>query len=313
MTTSRAAVSAPLPRRPGTTAAAQMGLGIGSLCVGIISCLLGFIPCVGMFISIPLAIIGLILGVVGLILALTNKNKGLGMPIAGAAVNGLAILIVVVMWTVVFAWLGVTTNQAVNTAIDQAKKMQEDAERRKREAEQKTQEERRKSQDNLRQLALAMQSYHATYKRFPSANKNGLSWRVELLPYLEQIELYQRFRLNEPWNSQNNFPLRNQMPEVYKPVRKGIGNTHTFYQVFAGKDGLFRADRDVRMPLSFPLGTSNTFLIVEGDQTVEWTSPNDIYYDQQRLVPRFGQMFDNGFNVALADTDVRWFDRNALN
>src|SRR5262249_43433272 len=49
-----------------------------------------------------------------------------------------------------------------------------------------------RSQNNLKQLALAMWNYHDTYGHFPAAatyDKNGkplLSWRVELLPFLDQ-------------------------------------------------------------------------------------------------------------------------------
>src|SRR5262249_21734482 len=71
---------------------------------------------------------------------------------------------------------------------------------------------RMQSTNNLKQIALAMHSYHDTMGRFPPAivrDKEGkplYSWRVLLLPYLEQQNLYNQFKLDEPWDSEHNRP-----------------------------------------------------------------------------------------------------------
>ena len=63
------------------------------------------------------------------------------------------------------------------------------------------------TQQSLRRLALALHNYHDVHKRFPTAasyddqGKPLLSWRVHLLPFLGQHELYRQFRLDEPWDS----------------------------------------------------------------------------------------------------------------
>ena len=57
----------------------------------------------------------------------------------------------------------------------------------------------------MKQLGLAMHSYAATHGRLPPAvvyGKDGqplYSWRVLLLPFIEQSELYQQFHLDEAW------------------------------------------------------------------------------------------------------------------
>src|SRR5206468_5253686 len=67
--------------------------------------------------------------------------------------------------------------------------------------------------NNLKQIGLAMHSYHDVYKRLPSGavqDKDGkalLSWRVHLLPFLEQEALFKEFKLDEPWDSDNNKKL----------------------------------------------------------------------------------------------------------
>jgi len=75
--------------------------------------------------------------------------------------------------------------------------------------------------NNLKRFGLAMHNWHDVYKVLPAhANysKDGkplLSWRVHVLPYLDQVELYQKFHLNEPWDSKHNKQFISQIPEVF--------------------------------------------------------------------------------------------------
>ena len=65
-----------------------------------------------------------------------------------------------------------------------------------------------------------------------------LSWRVRLLPYMEQQELYNQFKLDEPWDSENNKKLIAKMPKIYAVAhRKEVKDGMTFYQAFVGKEG----------------------------------------------------------------------------
>ena len=69
-----------------------------------------------------------------------------------------------------------------------------------------------------------------------------LSWRVAILPYLEQFELYERFHLDEPWDSPHNASLLKKMPSVYAPVtlrETTAGTTH--YQRIISPGSLFAA------------------------------------------------------------------------
>src|ERR1700694_3210717 len=68
-----------------------------------------------------------------------------------------------------------------------------------------------------------MHAIHDTEGRFPPAvvyGKDGkplLSWRVLILPHMNQDELYKQFKLDEPWDSANNLPLLAKMPPDYAP------------------------------------------------------------------------------------------------
>lgn len=101
--------------------------------------------------------------------------------------------------------------------------------------------ELRKSKNNLKMIMLAMHNYHDVYGAFPTnvVDGNGkpiLSWRVHLLPYLEQDALYKKFKLDEGWDSANNKKLIEEIPDVYAPIRvKPKNKGETFYCGFAGK------------------------------------------------------------------------------
>ncbi|MBN9523059.1 DUF1559 domain-containing protein [bacterium] len=65
------------------------------------------------------------------------------------------------------------------------------------------------AENNLKQIGLALHNYESAYQYLPgnSYDKDGkalLSWRVHILPFLEQTALHQRFKLDEPWDGPNN-------------------------------------------------------------------------------------------------------------
>jgi RNA polymerase sigma factor (sigma-70 family) len=100
--------------------------------------------------------------------------------------------------------------------------------------------DRAQSRLNLRKLALAMHAYAENHggKLPPPAiySRDGkalLSWRVALLPYLDQSELYKQFHLDEPWDSEHNKKLSETVVKVYTPVGKSATpRFKTYYQVF---------------------------------------------------------------------------------
>jgi hypothetical protein len=166
--------------------------------------------------------------------------------------------------------------------------------------------------NNLRQLALAMISYADSHQgRMPAAviraqdGKPLYSWRVELLPYLEQQALYHEFHRNEPWDSPHNSKLLARMPDVFRLPGQPATSALTHYLVFTGPDTPFPDKQTTRFPASFRDGTSNTILIAESFTGVHWTRPDDIPFDgKQKLLNRLGGHFGNVFHVAMADGSI---------
>jgi hypothetical protein len=159
---------------------------------------------------------------------------------------------------------------------------------------------------------MALHSYHERHGRLPPAVVYGedgaplLSWRVLILPFLEQGELYKEFRLDEPWDGPHNKKLLARMPSVFTPFdgssppRPGT----TFYQVFVGQGAAFEGRQGLRFREDFPDGISNTVLIVEAGSAVPWTKPQDLPYGPDLPLPRLGGLFPGTFRAAFADGSV---------
>jgi len=188
-----------------------------------------------------------------------GELEGKGLAVAGMATGGLATLLICL-------WLALMW-PAVQGAREAAQRMQ--------------------CRNHLKQLGLAMHSYRETNGHLPAAasydagGKKLLSWRVHILPYLEEGALYKQFHLDEPWDSEHNRKLIDKMPATYTcPSTDLRQEGMTTYlaplgdqTVFSGKEGItFQEITD---------GTSNTILLVEADSehAVIWTKPDDLEID----------------------------------
>jgi Protein of unknown function (DUF1559) len=171
------------------------------------------------------------------------------------------------------------------------------------------------STNNIKQMVLAMHNYaSAMGDTFPPAaitdkdDKPLLSWRVAILPYVEQDQLYKQFHLDEPWDSDHNKKLLENMPKIYqmpssdgKPPEKP--NT-THYRVFHGKGAAFEGTKGMKLPGEFTDGTSNTILIVEAEDAVPWTKPDELPFDPKKDPPKLGLKGAEKFNAGFADGAV---------
>lgn len=177
--------------------------------------------------------------------------------------------------------------------------------------------------NNLKQIGLAVHNYAFAFdhngflpvyaigaKGMPLKNatdKPLLSWRVALLPYIEQDTLYKQFKLDEPWDSPNNKKLIEQMPKLYASPKPGkAGYTHL--QMVIGPNAM--SPYNVRMPTSFPDGTSNTIAVVEAAEPVIWTKPDDVMMPGNQwpkdFRKKFGGLKPGGFNALLWSGEVKF-------
>ena len=166
-------------------------------------------------------------------------------------------------------------------------------------------------------LVVALRAYQDVNGRLPPAVVYGPlgtpwhSWRVLILPYIEQAVLFNEFRLHEPWNSPHNLRLAERRPLSYGPPRRKenlIPHDHTICHVLVGKgtpfdppESQFDAPKGRQLPADFPDGTANTLLLVEAGEPVLWTKPEDLPYDPAGPLPPLRGLFKDGFRACTAD------------
>jgi hypothetical protein len=171
------------------------------------------------------------------------------------------------------------------------------------------------TQNNLKQIALAMHNYHDAIGQFPASaicDKQGkplLSWRVAILPYVEANELYEQFRLDEPWDSDHNKKLLAKMPKIYAtPGGAALESATTHYRVFVGGGSGYELRKGIKITDILD-GTSNTIMAVEAAEAVPWTKPEELAYDPRKALPKLG-VAPEGFNSAFFDGSTHFISRS---
>ena len=128
---------------------------------------------------------------------------------------------------------------------------------------------------------------------------------MAVLPYLEETTLYQKFHRDEPWNSPNNKPLIEQMPQsLWSSHKPPAVAGHTRFVVPVGKNTCFDDDKGVTIS-QITDGTSKTILALEvgEDKSVIWTKPDDLDFDPQKPLAGLGNV-DKGFDAVFCDCHV---------
>lgn len=130
--------------------------------------------------------------------------------------------------------------------------------------------DQRMEMNRLKQVGIAIHSYLGAHGEFPTGIKDGdgkllLSWRVQILPHLDEFSLYERFQLDEPWDSERNKPLLEEMPAVF-----GSTDGKSAMLSFSGKRP--------KLIEQISSGTSQQIFaaLVSDNHAVNWTAPVDL-------------------------------------
>lgn len=178
---------------------------------------------------------------------------------------------------------------------------------------------RAEGQNNLKQIMLAIHSFHDANGRMPAdiKDKDGkaiLSWRVEILPYLEQQAVYNQFKLDQPWDSPANKEASKTIVKTFQSPQdrtsidaNGYGVTN--YLGVAGKGTAFEAGVKLRLT-DFTDGTSNTIVLVESAASVPWAKPADFELDLEQPLPNFLFRGQTYYGIALGDGSVGFINPN---
>lgn len=178
---------------------------------------------------------------------------------------------------------------------------------------------RTQTMNNMKQMTIGAHAHHDQFKRLPPprmARQVGpqigqpvdLSWRVSVLPYIEQGPMFQRFDQNNPWDHASNQPFLSQRPPIFgNPTRAETDSTLTTFQYFTGPNTMFLQQDHARTLANVPDGTSNTFLFAEAQTGVPWTKPADMVIGAGAL-----PLPADKFLAAMADGAVRIVDRKRV-
>jgi prepilin-type processing-associated H-X9-DG protein len=257
------------------------GKAIASLALGISSLLC----------SILAGVPAIIFGILGLA-DINNPRKrvsGKGLAISGIVLGSVTSFMMCILVPVLIALL----LPAVQAAREAARRAQ--------------------CTNNLKQIALAMFNYQSTYACFPPAatydgqGKPLLSWRVLILPYLNEGTLYGQFHLDEPWDSPHNKLLGGQMPNVFRCPSELETHELTTYQVVVDPRSMFTGKPSGVAINTVTDGTSNTLLVAESTSPVLWSKPSDNSLKSSDPLLGMGSKHPGGFNATMADGSVRFF------
>ncbi len=149
--------------------------------------------------------------------------------------------------------------------------------------------------NDVKQVLLSLHNFIDANSQFPqavAADPNGLSWRVHVLPYLEQQALFETAALDEPWDSATNKKLASAIPATL-----GTGGEGT-------KICGVRHDKQPSAFADITDGTSNTIAVVVMGEPRPWTRNNDPTIDE--VMAYVDSMDDvGGVVVGLYDGSVR--------
>jgi prepilin-type processing-associated H-X9-DG protein len=171
--------------------------------------------------------------------------------------------------------------------------------------------------NQIHSIGLALANYHDIHDTFPPAyiadasGKPIHSWRVLILPYMEQQTLFDQYRFDEPWDGPNNRLLAPKIKRVYSCPSNGTKPpTDTSYVAVIGPGTPWPEEQALTYQ-DFPDGTAHVVHVVEVHNSgIHWMEPRDLHLTQMAATinPPQGQGISsahpNGAQVVFVDGHV---------
>ncbi|MBX9628717.1 MAG: DUF1559 domain-containing protein [Gemmataceae bacterium] len=170
---------------------------------------------------------------------------------------------------------------------------------------------RQAEMNNQKQIMLGVFNHDAANGNLPAAD-GPVSWRVYLLPYIEQGSLHQQFDTRQPWDSPRNRPLANTRVKTYASPLDPAGTTDTRYRVFVGPGALFEPGKPPPRMDRVPDGMANTVFAVDAAEAVPWPQPRELPFTPNGPLPAVGHPNRDVAIVAMLDGSVRVVKKDRL-
>ncbi len=162
--------------------------------------------------------------------------------------------------------------------------------------------------NNMRQLNLAMLNYESAHGALPSATMRSesgheYSWRIAILPYLERNDLYEKYRFDEPWDSEHNQAVTSEMPKFFKhPASESPTDTNFFAVV--GPGTLFPPEGKITFDDAQD-GSERTVLLVEAIRDSHWAKPGGIPLEEALVPEALGGFTKGVIHVSMFNGSIR--------
>lgn len=175
----------------------------------------------------------------------------------------------------------------------------------------------RKSQrsNDFKQLVLAMHNYFAVHKELPGpiVSETGQalhSFRVRLLPYLNQNQLFNTIKTDQPWDAAANQMASGTVIPVFAGFSSG-DQSKTSMQIPVIEGSLWSDPKTPKHLRSITDGSSNTIAYAEAPASAAtpWMKPGFWELDEDNLIESFFGDRD-GTHVAFFDGSVIFLSRN---
>lgn len=133
--------------------------------------------------------------------------------------------------------------------------------------------------NEMRMLGLAMHNYYSVYRKLPwephhESQNSELSWRVRVLPFLEEQPMYEMMDIGKAHHEAPNSQFANRMPSV-------LGNDEKRLMVYAiGHEVMPKGLKDIKD------GSANTIAMIYAPATEGWLQPKHISIDDAIKVIR---------------------------
>ncbi len=137
--------------------------------------------------------------------------------------------------------------------------------------------------NNLKNIAVAIQSYADYYESLPPAytvDESGRrlhSWRTLILPFLDEASLYETIDLTKPWDDPANANAFKKNLPIFQCPSRELPSNYTTYLGLVGEESFFHPNRP-RQLSEITDGTSNTAAVIEvaAEDATHWMSPHDV-------------------------------------
>jgi hypothetical protein len=177
---------------------------------------------------------------------------------------------------------------------------------------------RSQTASHMKEIGLACHRYQDMHKMLPTPKmilpkgkkEVELSWRVSILPFLDEQAQFDLFDRSKGWGSPGNAAVAKPMPSVFDDPMRVATNAKrpsTYFQYFTGPDTLWPGNAAL-LSQDIPDGESNTFLFAESATAVPWSKPADMIVRPDQPLPLPAPPAEGGiwFVACFADGTVRF-------